>query len=265
MTCRESVSTPHTIWLHRFALAAWLSRGQSVFQREASQAQQTTWAPTLIVDRISIAMEKPTEAYPLAWPVGWKREANRTPARFGKGVPQYGSDGQTSWTRKVELSIADGTQRVLHVLDQMGFNSSVVISSNLELRNDGLPRSNQRAPTDPGVAVYWGRGKTARCIAVDRYDRVADNLAAIAATLEAMRAIERHGGASILERAFTSFVALAAPEQPWQILGVGANATSTEIEDAYSRLAMKHHPDRGGDTHQMARINAARDELLRSR
>lgn len=211
-------------------------------------------------------MEKPTEAYPLAWPAGWRREAVRTHARFGKDVKQYGQDGKSSWTRKTELSIADGTQRVLKVLEQMGFDRSVVISSNLELRNDGMPRSNQRAPSDPGVAVYWGSGKKSRCIAVDRYDRVADNLAAIAATLEAMRAIERHGGAAILDRAFTSFVALPAPEQPWQVLGLNTSTpTQDEIEDAYRKLASQHHPDKGGDSHQMARINTARDELLSRR
>jgi hypothetical protein len=202
------------------------------------------------------------EAYPLTWPQGWKRETNRGRARFSKGVRQYSSDGHSSWNRKTELSIADGTQRVLKVLEQMGYNTSVVISSNLELRNDGLPRSNQRAPSDPGVAVYWGRGNKARCIAVDQYDRVADNLAAIAATLEAMRAIERHGGAAILDRAFTGFTALPAPEQPFQVLGVGANASKEEIETAYRRLASEHHPDRGGDADQMARINGARDALL---
>lgn len=210
-------------------------------------------------------MDKPTEAYPLQWPAGWKREGYRTRARFGKkafvdrGVNAEGQ--QMGWHQKGALSIGQGTERVLKVLQQMGFNTSVVISSNLMLRNDGLPRSAQKQPDDPGVAVYWGRGKQARCIAVDRYDRVADNLAAIAATLEAMRAIERHGGAAILDRAFTGFTALPAPEQPWQVLGVGANATREQIDDAYRALAMKHHPDRGGDPQQMARINAARDDL----
>lgn len=160
------------------------------------------------------------------------------------------------------LSIGQGTQRVLESLQRMGFNRSVVVSSNLALRNDGLPRSGQREPEDPGVAVYWGTGKKARCMAVDRYDRGSDNLAAIAATLEAMRAIERHGGAAILDRAFTGFVALPSPEQPWQVLGLDtSNPTREQIEDAYRNLAMKHHPDRGGDPQQMVRINTARDEL----
>lgn len=210
-------------------------------------------------------MDKPTEAYPLSWPSGWKRTSYRTRARFGKkafvdrGTNEQGQ--QMGWHQKGALTIGQGTERVLKVLEQMGFNQSVIISSNLALRNDGLPRSGQRAPDDPGVAVYWGRGKASRCIAVDQYDRVADNLAAIAATLEAMRAIERHGGAAILDRAFTNFIAIAAPEQPWQVLGVGANATREQIDEAYRKLAAQHHPDKGGDPQQMARINAARDDL----
>jgi len=211
-------------------------------------------------------MEKPTEAFPLQWPGGWRRTSahERSRARFGKGERVYSDvPNGGSWTRKKDLTIADGTDRVLRVLNQMGFNKSVVISSNLMLRNDGLPRSGQRPPDDPGVAVYWGVGQKARCIAVDRYDRIADNLAAIAATLEAMRSIERHGGAAILERAFTGFTALPAPEQPWQTLGLpDSHATREQIEDAYRRLAMKHHPDRGGDATEMARINTARDMLL---
>lgn len=91
---------------------------------------------------------------------------------------------------------------------------------------------------------------------------MATRLAAIAATLEAMRAIERHGGAEILDRAFTGFTALPSPEQWFQVLAVAAVATREEIEEAYRREAMKHHPDRGGDSAQMARINQARVEGL---
>ena len=84
----------------------------------------------------------------------------------------------------------------------------VVVSTNLQTRLDGLPRSNQARPGDPGVCVYWKPAKSPmRCMAVDRYDEVQDNLAAVAATLEAMRSIERHGGAAILDRAFTGFAA----------------------------------------------------------
>jgi len=38
--------------------------------------------------------------------------------------------------------------------------------------------------------------------------------------------------------------------------------TLDELKAAYRRLAMKHHPDRGGDTETMKAINAEHDELF---
>jgi hypothetical protein len=205
-------------------------------------------------------------SYPLDWPIGWKRARFRTRAKFvgkaGRHVPgENGAIGH--WEGKRDLTIDQATKRVLAELSRFGIPDwQIIISTNLKLRKDGYPMSGQANPGDPGAAVYWTKGKDRRCMAVDRYDRVADNLAAIAATLDAMRAIERHGGATILDRAFTGFKALAAPEQPFQVLGVGANASREEIERAYRLLASEHHPDRGGSEQQMARINAARDQLL---
>ena len=258
-------------------------------------------------------MREAIEAYPLTWPQGWPRKKSRQRRRA-----KFSTSGRV-------LSVMDGIQRVLLELERLGVKrDDLVISTDIPTRLDGLPRSD-RSVADPGVAVYWRKGKDTRCMAVDRYDRVADNLAAIAATLEAMRAIERHGGAEILDRAFTGFVALPAPEQcsrlggrllprpcrpvvaarpgsslgtrhrprtpwrrqwlqrrslgyrglfaraapptlsvahRWQVLGVAGNATGEEIDAAYRRLAALHHPDRGGDSAQMARINTARDQGL---
>lgn len=98
-------------------------------------------------------------------------------------------------------------------------------------------------------------------MAIDRYTTVADNLAAVAATLEAMRAIERHGGAQILDRAFTGFTALPSPGAPrsWrEIIGVppGERDIGT-IRAAYRRRAQEAHPDRGGSHDAMAELTAA--------
>lgn len=210
-------------------------------------------------------MDETITAYPLAWPSSWARKKNRERARFGKCERQY-LDGKWIRGQRKDLSISQGTERILSELSTMGIpDYNVVISTNLDLRRDGLPRSAQRDPDDPGVAVYWRHGKETRCMAVDMYDRVADNLAAVAATLDAMRAIKRHGGSAILDRAFIGFKQLAAPEQWWQVLGLDTDKpTREQIEDAWMKLAKKHHPDVHGEaeTQRMARINAARDRGL---
>lgn len=209
------------------------------------------------------------QAYPLSWPAGWKRTAAhaRIRAKFSKGSRHYPPSGG-SWLQKRELTIEDGTVRVLSALRILGVqNGDAIISTNLALRIDGLPKSGQRAPEDPGVCVYWERQGDAgrQCMAIDLYDRVADNLAAIAATLEALRAIERHGGAEILNRAFTGFTALPAPGQTsgrsWdQVLGIidVRKATLAEVEQCYRRLRSLTHPDRpGGNADEFAAVQRA--------
>lgn len=219
-------------------------------------------------------MSETIQAHPLQWPPGWRRtpKSDRERARFSKKVAVYrtkyvsgiAAGQEHGYDRKESLSIAESTQRVLAELRRMGMDADdIVISSNLRLRIDGLPMSGQRAPEDPGVAVYWRSGSGTRCMAIDRYDRVQDNLAAIAATLDAMRAIERHGGATILDRAFQGFLALPAPRAWWQVLELtDHHATRAQIMDAHRRLIAKHHPDKGGDTEIAADINAARDQGL---
>ncbi|NIJ89482.1 hypothetical protein FHR49_002283 [Xanthomonas campestris] len=199
-------------------------------------------------------------ASPLSWPAGWKRTpaGKRDKSRFRKsGRVRYPGQGESTRV----LSVAEGVDRVRLELQRMGIDAAdLVISTNLELRLDGLPRSNQRQPADPGVAVYWldrfDRTQPPKCMAIDRYDRVADNLAAVAATLEAMRAIERHGGAAILERAFAGFTALPAPAAPsWREV-----LDPADPEGSYRRLRSQHHPDRaGGDATEFQRVQRAWD------
>jgi hypothetical protein len=207
-----------------------------------------------------------TQAFPLQWPDGWPRTKTRKRAKFGKGERQQSKFSDYSYISKKELSIADGTKRVIDELRSLGVHQGqYIISTDLELRNDGLPRSGQRAPADPGVAVYWTRGREGqKVMAIDLYDRVSDNLAAIAATLSAMRAIERHGGAQILERAFTGFTSLPAPKSCWDILGLRPGASAAVISDAFRRLAMDNHLDRGGSHEAMAEISGARDQCMRA-
>jgi hypothetical protein len=204
-------------------------------------------------------------AFPLSWPDGWKRTqaSSRTRAQFNKSE-RIQAQGPAAYTAKQPLSVADAVRRLLAELRRMGVPDwNIIISTNVPLRLDGLPRSDKE-PADPGAAVYWKKSdkQPMRCMAIDRYTRVADNLAAIAATLEAMRAIERHGGGTILERAFLGFAAL--PEratQHWrETLGVTlSQPTMQHIEERFRALSQVHHPDKGGDRNKFEEIVQARD------
>lgn len=195
------------------------------------------------------------KAFPLNWPVGWKRTTSREHAKFGRREKSAGE----SWARLKDLSVEQAVRRVRAELERMGIDDvDCVISTNLKLRMDGWPRSDQANPQDPGVAVYWrDRNGNERCMAVDRYVRVADNIAAVAATLDALRAVQRHGGAVILDRAFTGFTGLPAPEakRQWhEVLGVASHTATNDVRDAYRRARSAAHHQHGGTTEQLSEV-----------
>ena len=207
-------------------------------------------------------------AYPLQWPEGWPRTRLRKDGQFGKLDTMRAGDHLVRG--KTDLTMADAMKRVKVELERLGVNvaDDSIVSTNLRLNLAGMPRSDQGEPSDPGAAVYFQKkGGPMRVIAVDAYTRVRDNVAAIAATLEAMRAIQRHGGAQILERAFTGFAALAAPKGRnwWDVLEVEPTASMDTILAKFRSLAMRHHPDRGGSPESMSELNEARDAALRAR
>jgi hypothetical protein len=191
-------------------------------------------------------MSEPIESYPLTWPPGRPRAKFRETARF-------------------QTALGAAVDNVRREVDLLG-GVNLVISTNLPLRRDGFPSTRGGFISDVGVAVYFALKKRPMCFACDRWCGVEDNMQSIALTIGALRGIRRWGTGEMVEQAFTGFTALPAPEQPWQILGLTTSRpTRDQIDEAHSRLAMKHHPDRaGGNTNEMARINTARDDLYRS-
>lgn len=197
-----------------------------------------------------------TQAYPLQWPDGWprtaahKREDGR--ARFQKGDYRNRSYTTINTTRQ---QLADELQR-------LGARN-VVLSTNVELRLDGQPYSNRRPPSDPGIAVYFTLDGEPMVMAQDAFLRVPDNIRSLTLAISGMRQMQRHGGGTMLKRAFSGFTALpppdqmspivtAAPRNWWDVLGVAQSAPWEVVKGAHRGLVKAH----GGGTTE---INAAFD------
>ena len=171
-----------------------------------------------------------TQAYPLQWPQGRQRRSASLRKRA-----KFNATGHNGYKR--DLTVAEAMSGLQDAVDRIG-GGYATLSSDLELRLDGLPRSGQSEPDDPGVCLYFELSGNPVAMPCDTYDRAADNIAAIAAHIDATRAIERHGVASVAEM-FSGFTALPAPDaakQWWDILEVVRNARREEVERAWKRL-----------------------------
>lgn len=189
-----------------------------------------------------------TQAFPLHWPEGWPRTARPASSRF-------------------DVSFAAARDGLIREIKMLG-GRYVVISTDIELRRDGLPYANQPEPKDRGVAVYFEWKGKQHVLACDRWDKIKDNLRALEKTVEAMRGIERWGASTMLERAFSAFVALPAPtaKRAWrEILGFGPDSKpdQDDIAFAYRHRVKKAHPDAGGSPDAFNELQRAKEEALR--
>lgn len=201
-----------------------------------------------------------TRAFPLAWPTGWPRSRFRTRANFGKVRSK--TSGSMTWQSKGELTLAEARDRLIRELGLLGAVNEI-LSTNLTLRLDGLPKGGQAQPGDPGAAVYFDFAGRPTVLACDKWDRIEDNIAALAKHIEAMRGMDRWGVGSV-EQAFTGYAALPAPDPWWQILGLdGPTRSANAIREAWASKSRAAHPDRPGGSHdKQARVNKARDDGL---
>jgi hypothetical protein len=160
-------------------------------------------------------------------------------------------------------SVADAAKRLNAQLDRIGA-TNVTVSTNIR------PQLGRAIETpdhnDPGVAVYFSLKRKSNptpmqcCLPCDRWARVADNIAAVAKHVEAMRGMERWG-VGTLEQAFTGYKALTDGFN-WRNF-FGDLHTPDAVRARHRELAKELHPDAGGDTRRMSELNRARDEALR--
>lgn len=184
-----------------------------------------------------------TLAYPLQWPKGQER---------------------TRWPNNSKFKVASFARVRDEIVAQLKLMKAnhVVISTNIPIRNDGLPYARFTLPDDAGVAVYFSYKGKQMVFACDKWHRIEDNLQAINKTIEAVRGIERWGSSEMMEKAFTGFTQIEShrPDSWWDILGVSKTSTASEIKKAYHQKCKECHPDLGGTTEAMARINKAYED-----
>ena len=191
-----------------------------------------------------------TGQYPLEWPDGWPREGCADHSGFNR---------ERTFSRARDALFSE-----LYLLEA----SAPVISTNLELRNDGWPRASEKTPEDRGVAVYFGYHDTASVMACDRFKRIACNVWAIHLSVKAMRSLARYGASNILDRAFRGFAqighdptakteGIVVARDWWDVLGCRPTDDPYTIRKAYRLKAKRYHPDRGGDEEAFKEINAA--------
>jgi hypothetical protein len=174
------------------------------------------------------------EAFPLQWPAGWTRTNSH-----------MRESGQFSTT------LAGARDGLMAEISRMG-GRMPVLSSNLNLRKDGMPYAQQGSIEDPGIAVYFTYKGKPMCFACDRYKSPAANTQAVRKTIEAIRGIERWGASDMMERAFTGFAQLDAPANGWRSV-----LDPDDPEGSYRRLRKTHHPDHGGSSSEFHAVQEA--------
>lgn len=188
-----------------------------------------------------------TEAFPLSWPQGWPRHRGDRDSERRFHGPTY------RWDR-VYRGLVDELRRI--------GATRIVVSTNQPVRQDGAPYAQQRVISDPGVAVYFTRGRRSLVMAQDRFETVLGNMRSLAMAIEGLRQMERHGGALMLERAFDGFAALPPPEDCWTVLGLRKDQaktyTTNDVTVAFRHKVRELH----GTGADMDRVTKARDTAM---
>lgn len=192
-----------------------------------------------------------------------------TPSLQRRGVPFKASLSTTLADLEHELQMIDATDAVLELA-----------VTPRDVRKDGTLRADARRPAHPGVRLSFQSPHGALSFTCDTYEsrwagQMPDwqaNLRAIVLTLEALRAVERHGATK--GQQYSGFAALppgagATPlggmtrDEALMVLRIHSGLSIRETTDVMLRKAYKGaraaaHPDRkGGDRGAWDRVEQA--------
>lgn len=230
----------------------------------------------------------PKSAFPLSWPAGVPRSKYPESAPFHTvktTTKQYSNSAATYKDHKRSpLENSAAYRDLVNQLNRIRSIKTVLVSSNLDINEksgicyfDGPSKPNG----DAGVAAYWTvnvhrAGQTVLvpyCMPCDKWLRVADNLSAVARSIEALRGMDRWGCVSV-EQAFSGFAALppgsgetvgvpSTPPVDWRVeLSMGRpwpeGMDQAELlliaRTRYRQLMQDAHPDRPGGSQERASL-----------
>lgn len=187
------------------------------------------------------------EAFPLYWPAGYSRSKGQINSRF-----------------KVTM---DKAQRFLRTEIDRLKGTDLIISTNVPVKSNGLLYADwmRRKIDDPGAAIYFKYNGKNVSMCCDQYERVWENIYALAKGIEAIRGMQRWGVSDFIDRAFTGFKALpenVVSDTWYNVLEVDQFASYSEIYQAYLNKAKTAHPDAGGNDELFIKIRSAYDQAL---
>lgn len=206
------------------------------------------------------------QPYPLQWP-----------SRLARTIPTERKWSQFGGRDRGSLSPYATGQEVIDELARLGATAMMITSHLPSNSVHGVPMAEAQRVADPGIAVWFEYRRLERVLACDRWLKPAENLRAIAKSIEAMRGLDRWGVADVLENVFTGFAAALPPGAPvkrdWrEVLGVAGlveQLEQMETDDLVAVVKARHrkaiaeaHPDAGGSTERAAELNAALDEAI---
>ena len=122
----------------------------------------------------------------------------------------------------------------------------------------------------------WAEGKLRRArLTMAREDRAIDNLAKLAQAVEWVRMAEVREITLLVVLIYRQLYPVAPasppppradlPRGPYAVLHVANDAPLEVCEAAYKALTKKHHPDLGGDTATMQRLNTAIEQIRKEK
>jgi hypothetical protein len=173
----------------------------------------------------------------------------------GEQRPQKNSQFKAGWQSTLDLLDSELTKLgARNIVVQAGFRRD-------QIRQDGWPMG-KALPVHAAVIVSFNdREKRPLSFPCHRYSRYDDNLRAIALSLEALRAVDRHGVTKRGEQ-YMGFKALDEAK-PWSVEeaaqfiaikgGTSADLVinhSNVYRAAYRKAASTLHPDAGGNPHE---------------